>query len=100
MVSLQLVQQSNARIASLPKGLVALFIGATSGIGQSTLQHFAQHASSPRIYSVARPTTVTSHQSFLASLNQSRPQGSYSVITADVSLVSEIDKIVAAIKKK
>ncbi|KAN0114587.1 hypothetical protein V8E51_004131 [Hyaloscypha variabilis] len=49
------------------------------------------------MHSVARPTTVTSHQSFLTSLHQSKPQGSYSVITADVSLVSEIDKVVAAI---
>ncbi|EXJ86141.1 hypothetical protein A1O1_06511 [Capronia coronata CBS 617.96] len=100
MVSLQTVQQSNARLASLPKGLVALFIGATSGIGQSALQHFAQHASAPRIYSVARPATVVSHESLLNSLRQSNPTGTYNLITADVSLVSEIDKVVDAVAQK
>ncbi|KAF4635675.1 hypothetical protein G7Y89_g2408 [Cudoniella acicularis] len=100
MVSLQTVQQSNARLATLPQGLVALFIGATSGIGQSALQHFAQHASSPRIYTVARPATVVSHENLLTSLRQSNPTGTYNLITADVSLVSEIDKVVNAISQK
>ena len=100
MVSLQSIQQSNARIATLPKGLVALFIGATSGIGQSALQHFAHHASAPRIYTVARPQTAASHQELLSSLGKSNPTGSYNLITADVSLVSEIDKIVNLISQK
>ena len=100
MVSIQVVQQCNAQIANLSQGLVALFIGATSGIGQSTLQHFAQYASSPRIYTVARPSAAASHESFLASLQQSRPQGSYNLITADVSLISEVDEVVAAITQK
>ena len=100
MVSLQTAQQSNARIAAFPQGLVALFIGATSGIGQSALQLFAQHASSPRIYTVARPSTVASHENLLASLHQSNPTGTYDLITADVSLVSEIDKVVNAITRK
>lgn len=99
MVSLQTVQQSNAGVVSLPKGLVALFMGATSGIGQSALQHFAQHAPSPHIYSVARPSAAASHESFLSTLRQSSPTGSYSLIQADVSLISEIDRIVNAIKE-
>jgi NAD(P)-dependent dehydrogenase (short-subunit alcohol dehydrogenase family) len=62
-----------------------LFIGATSGIGQSALQHFSRHASSPHIYSVARPPSVNSHENLIA---------------ADVSLISEIDKIVQTITQK
>ena len=100
MVLLQTVQQSNARIATLPQGLVALFIGATSGIGQSALQHFARHALSPRIYTVARTHAVASHEGFLASLRQFNPTGTFTLITADVSLVSEVDRVVAAIKEK
>ncbi|TVY93321.1 Oxidoreductase [Lachnellula willkommii] len=100
MVSLQTVRKSNAHIAALPQGLVALFIGATSGIGQSALQHFSQYASSPHIYSVARETSVASHENLLATLRQSNPTGTYNLITADVSLVSEIDKVVNAITQK
>ncbi|KAJ7799233.1 hypothetical protein B0H14DRAFT_3114086 [Mycena olivaceomarginata] len=58
MVALQTVLQSNVNIAWLPSGIVALFVGATSGIGQSTLQHSAEHATAPHIYSVACPQTI------------------------------------------
>ncbi|GKT44617.1 oxidoreductase andH [Colletotrichum spaethianum] len=100
MVSLKIVQSSNARIAALPKGLVALFIGATSGIGQSTLQQLAQHAQSPRIYTVARPQTVESHVAFLSSLRETNPDGTYALIKADHALVSDIDKAVDAVIAK
>ncbi|TVY51617.1 Oxidoreductase andH [Lachnellula cervina] len=100
MVSLQTVRKSNAHIAALPQDLVALFIGATSGIGQSALQHLSQHVSSPHIYSVARATSVASHENLLATLRQSNPTGTYNLITADVSLVSEIDKVVDAVMQK
>ncbi|KAF4967630.1 hypothetical protein FSARC_4825 [Fusarium sarcochroum] len=99
MVSIQTVKQSNAGIASLPKGLVALFIGATSGIGQSALQQFAQQAPAPRIYTVARPQTAPSHENLLAELRQSNPDGNYNLITADVSLISEVGKAVKAVKQ-
>ncbi|KAK0735100.1 hypothetical protein B0T26DRAFT_816629 [Lasiosphaeria miniovina] len=99
MVSLQTAQQSNALVANLPRGLVALFIGATSGIGQSALQQFAQHAPAPRIYTVARPPAVAGHESLLAELRQVNPGASYNLITADVSLVSEVDRVVAAVAK-
>ncbi|OHE92446.1 hypothetical protein CORC01_12237 [Colletotrichum orchidophilum] len=91
MVSLQIVNQSNALVASLPKGLVAVFIGATSGIGQSTLHHLAQHAQSPRIYTVARPQTAPSHEHFLSSLRETNPDGIYTLIPADHTLISDID---------
>lgn len=77
MVSLETVEKSNALVASLPQGLVALFIGATSDIGQSTLQHFAHHNPSPLMYTIARHTAaVASHEDFLTSLRQSDPSGS------------------------
>ncbi|GKT56547.1 hypothetical protein ColTof4_08909 [Colletotrichum tofieldiae] len=100
MVSLKIVQDSNARIAALPKGLVALFIGATSGIGQSTLRQLAQHAHSPRIYTVARPQTAESHEAFLSSLRKTNPNGTYALVRADHALVSDIDKAVDAVLAK
>jgi NAD(P)-dependent dehydrogenase (short-subunit alcohol dehydrogenase family) len=75
-------------------------MGATAGIGQSTLQHFAQHASAPRIYTIARPSAVATHEELLGSLRHSKPSGSYHIITADVSLITEIDKVVEVIRQK
>ncbi|KAJ0298297.1 hypothetical protein COL5a_002840 [Colletotrichum fioriniae] len=92
MVSIQVVKQSNALVASLPKGLVAVFIGATSGIGKSTLQHLAEHARSPHIYTIARPQTVASHESFLASLRATaNPDANHTLLSADHALVSDIN---------
>ncbi|KIA75334.1 short-chain dehydrogenase [Aspergillus ustus] len=99
MVSLQTVQHANAGIAALPSGLVALFMGATSGIGQSTLQHFAGHAPSSRIYSIARPSSVASHESFLSTLRDANSSVTTNLITADVSLISEIDRLVDDLKQ-
>lgn len=100
MVSADQIDQSIAGIANLPPRLVAISLGATSGIGQSALQLFARYALSPRIYSVARPSTAAGHESILASLRKSNPTITYNVITADVSLISEVDKVVDAIREK
>ncbi|KAK0729566.1 hypothetical protein B0H67DRAFT_524549 [Lasiosphaeris hirsuta] len=102
MVALDTVQQSNGLLASLPQGqgLVALFIGATSGIGQSALEHFAKSASAPRIYSTAREKTVASHEEFLGTLREANPAGTYTLLTADASLVSDIDRAVDALLQK
>lgn len=99
MVTLDTVQQSNALLVSLPQaqGLVAVFIGATSGIGQSALEHFVKSTSASRIYSTARPQTLASHNEFLKRLNQSSPTGTYTALIADASLVSDIDRAVDTI---
>jgi NAD(P)-dependent dehydrogenase (short-subunit alcohol dehydrogenase family) len=100
MVGIEIIKASNAKVASLPS-FVALFIGATQGIGEATLQHLTQNApSSSRIYTVARPSSLAKHQEDIAALRKQNPSGTYEVIEADVSLISEVDKIVAAIKKK
>jgi short-subunit dehydrogenase len=74
-------------------------MGATSGIGHSAPQHFAQHAPSPLIYTVARPSAVALHETFLSSLRQSNPMGTYNLIKANVSIISEIDRIVNDVKE-
>jgi hypothetical protein len=55
MVSLSDIQSSNSRIASsLPLGLVAVFVEATSGIGETTLKQLAKHTRQPRVYFIGR----------------------------------------------
>lgn len=100
MVALEIVEESNSQVATLPKGLVAFFIGATSGIGRSALEHLAKTVKSPRIYTVARPQSAASHEDFLASLRQSNPSGTYTLIVADHTLVSDIDRAVKVILEK
>lgn len=100
MVGIETVRASNAKVVSLP-GLVALFVGATQGIGQATLQHLTKYApASSRIYTVARPSSLAKHQAEVASLRKQNPSGTYEIIEADVSLIAEVDKIITAVKKK
>ncbi|KAI1250912.1 hypothetical protein MGN70_007973 [Eutypa lata] len=55
MVSLQAIRESNSCIATgLPAGLVAVFVGATSGIGETTLKQLVKRARQPRIYFLGR----------------------------------------------
>ncbi|KAK5632214.1 hypothetical protein RRF57_007928 [Xylaria bambusicola] len=93
-IPLEVIQQSNSRTADLPEGLIALFIGATSGIGKSTLKQFAQYAVRPRIYirqQDCRPARRTP---------QWNPSATYEVIEKDVSLIRETNDVVEYIKSK
>ncbi|KAJ3725543.1 hypothetical protein DFJ43DRAFT_1133402 [Lentinula guzmanii] len=55
MVSLSEIYTSNALItSSLPPRLVAVFVGGTSGIGESTLKAFVSYAVQPKIYILGR----------------------------------------------
>ncbi|KAI1425153.1 hypothetical protein F5Y12DRAFT_395983 [Xylaria sp. FL1777] len=91
MVSLQAIRESNSRIAScLPSGLVAVFIGATSGIGETTLRNFVQRAHRPRIYFVGRRETEGSRVQ--AELEKINPEGEYHYLKYDVSLLKNVDE--------
>lgn len=55
MVSFTDVKASNAQIsATPPAGIVAVFVGATNGIGEYTLRQFAMYAKVPKVYLIGR----------------------------------------------
>lgn len=97
MVSLTDVQLSNSLIAStLPPGLVALFVGATSGIGETTLKQFAKHTREPRAYFVGRSQDAADR--IVAECRLLNPGGEYIFIKADVSLIRVVDEVCEKIK--
>jgi len=99
MVSLAKVQASNAQIAtSLPPGLVAVFVGATSGIGESTLKEFARHARQPRVYFVGRSQDAGNR--ITAECRQLNPEGEFIFIKADCGLIKVVDEVCREIKSK
>ncbi|KAL4886726.1 hypothetical protein BJY04DRAFT_204873 [Aspergillus karnatakaensis] len=89
MVSLKTVRASNAALRAIPN-LTALFVGGTSGIGQSTLRQLAKHADSPTAYIVGRSQTRASP--FLSELREISPKGQFHFIEADVSLARNVDQ--------
>ncbi len=99
MVSLLDVQSSNSRIATaLPPGLVAVFVGATNGIGETTLKQFAKHARQPRVYFVGRSQEAGDR--IAAECKTLNAEGEYIFVKADISLIRTVDDICQDIKNK
>ncbi|KAI4134253.1 MAG: hypothetical protein LQ347_001687 [Umbilicaria vellea] len=99
MVSLSIVQASNSRVASvLPAGLVAIFVGATSGIGETSLKQFAKHARQPRVYFVGRSQEAGDR--ITGECKALNSEGKYIFIKADTSLIRTVDDVCRDIKKK
>ncbi|KAF4446123.1 hypothetical protein F53441_10186 [Fusarium austroafricanum] len=99
MVSRSEVQKTNASAASkLPAGLVAIFAGATAGIGETALKAFAKHAARPKIYYFGRSQEAGDRlQHELKELN---PDGEYVFIKKDMSLLKNVDEVCRDIKTK
>jgi NADP-dependent 3-hydroxy acid dehydrogenase YdfG len=99
MVSLSKIRASNSLISTtFPARLVALFVGATSGIGESTLKNFAQYANSPRAYFIGRSQDAADR--IMAECKALNPGGEYIFVKADVSLIRVVDKVCKEIKAK
>lgn len=99
MVSLTNVKSSNSRITStLPPGLVAVFVGATSGVGETSLKQFAKYARQPRLCFIGR-----SHEAgdrIVSECKALNSQGEYIFIQADTSLIRTVDDVCREIKSK
>jgi NAD(P)-dependent dehydrogenase (short-subunit alcohol dehydrogenase family) len=91
MVSIKDVRVSNGVLKSLPPGLVAVFVGATGGIGSNTVKQLTMHANAPTVYIIGR--SKESAAPLLAELKKLNPQGTFNFIEGQVSLVKEVDRI-------
>ncbi|PGH07605.1 hypothetical protein GX51_01613 [Blastomyces parvus] len=98
MVSLTTVRASNARLKTAIPGITALFVGGTTGIGQSTLRQLAIHSEKPKVYIIGRNKEKASP--FLAELSKLNPGGRFQFIETDVSLIRNVDRACEVIKDK
>ncbi|KAI9151392.1 NmrA-like family domain-containing oxidoreductase notO [Paramyrothecium foliicola] len=93
MVAISTIKSSNETVlpSSIPQGLVAFFIGATSGIGQSALKQLADAAKgkSPRLYIVGRSESAAAP--LLDHLRRNDDSATVQFIERDVSLLREVD---------
>jgi short-subunit dehydrogenase len=99
MVSLETVRASNAAFkASAEPGLVAVFVGGTSGLGESLLKTFAANASEPRIILVGRNEIASERIS--AEVKKLNSKASIRFIKGDVSLMQNVDAVCQQIKEE
>jgi short-subunit dehydrogenase len=98
MVCLQDIQASNAQIASTLPGLVAVFVGATNGIGEFTLKQLARHACRPRVYFTGRSKEAGDR--IVAECKDLNGEGEFTFIKADTSLIQNVDTVCHEIQAK
>lgn len=98
MVNIKDVRASNAVFKQTNSGLVAVFVGATSGIGMGTLKQFAKNANSPTIYIVGRSQSAA--KPLLDELSTSNSEAVLNFMETEVSLMKNVDKACDEIKSK
>ncbi|KAF2727410.1 hypothetical protein EJ04DRAFT_547263 [Polyplosphaeria fusca] len=95
MVAQPIIERS---LAHLPTHLTAVFVGATSGIGEYTLKSFAKHCPHPKAYFIGRSPTAGAR--ILSELKAQNPAGQYTFIPSDISLLKNVDAVCQQIKEK
>ncbi|KAL4806823.1 hypothetical protein BDV18DRAFT_159992 [Aspergillus unguis] len=98
MPSLSTVRASNASLHNLKK-ITALFVGGTSGIGQSTLRQLAKHADGSALTAYIIGRNRPRAEPFLSELKKTSPSATFHFIEADVSLVKNVDRACQEIKR-
>ncbi|MCJ1387998.1 hypothetical protein MMC18_000842 [Xylographa bjoerkii] len=98
MVSLQVVRTSNSQLKELGPGLVAVFVGGTSGLGETTAREFVRNTIQPTVYLVGRNESQASN--IIEKLQGINPEGKISFVKSDVSLLRNVDKACEEIQVK
>lgn len=98
MVSLSEVKSGNASLKNRHETLTAVFAGATRGIGLGTLIAFAKHIPKPKAIIIGRSRSHFNPE--LENLKSINPNGEYTFIEADVSLIKNIDAVCGQIKQQ
>ncbi|KAK9332535.1 hypothetical protein V1520DRAFT_20189 [Lipomyces starkeyi] len=76
--------------------MVAVFVGATSGIGLSTLKQFAKYSNAPKVYVVGR--SKQSATPLLHELEVLNPKGIFIFVETEISLIKNVDAVCEEIK--
>ncbi|KAJ9247239.1 hypothetical protein DTO207G8_8211 [Paecilomyces variotii] len=95
MVNLQAVQAHNATLKSLTSGLVAVFVGGTSGIALSTALALTRHTPSPKIYLIGRSQSAA--DAAIASMKTINSSAQPTFLQTDISLLKNVDSVCAEI---
>ena len=100
MVSYKEIQASNALINDATAPRVAVFVGGTSGIGQSTVRALVATGASMRIYVVGRKSSEERMRAFIRELHAINPTAEVIWTEGEVALLAETKRVCEAIKTK
>ena len=95
MVAISAIREANDSLGSRAPGLVAVFVGATQGIGAGTLSALVKHLDAPKVYLLGRSRARCAGQ--LTQLRDLNPEASIVFIETEVSLLKHVDAACKAI---
>lgn len=99
VIALSDVIASNARLASrFPSGLVGLFIGGTSGVGEYTLKALAKHIPNSRLLVVGRSQEAADR--IKKECLEYNTNCQFDFIKADLSSLKNVDDLCREIKSR
>ncbi|KAL3428329.1 hypothetical protein PVAG01_01838 [Phlyctema vagabunda] len=98
MPSIQTVRRNNAQLRTKASGLVAVFVGGTSGIGEATCTEFVQKTVNPVVYIIGRNESYGSSMSERLLLVNSTARIHF--LPSDLSLLRNVDGVCRLIKEK
>jgi NAD(P)-dependent dehydrogenase (short-subunit alcohol dehydrogenase family) len=97
MVLLADVRTSNSALRE-GRPIVAVFAGATSGIGESTLKALAFNANQPRVYIIGRNEARAA--ALVKECHKLCPEGVFNFLKSDLSLLTNVDELCEKIKQR
>ncbi|KAE9380213.1 hypothetical protein N431DRAFT_539882 [Stipitochalara longipes BDJ] len=97
-ISLEEVLAHNKALKKGLKGLVVVFVGGTSGIGEWTFRAFIKYTNSPRAYLIVRNRPVA--EKIISEAFSTNLEAKIDFIAADRSLLKEVSRVCEEIKRK
>lgn len=98
MVKIKAIRAANAAFKAANTSPVAVFVGATSGIGLETAKALAASTVKPTLYILGR--SKKSATPFLNDLAKINAEATVNFIETEVSLIKNVDKATAEIQAK
>ncbi|KAK5994450.1 putative oxidoreductase [Cladobotryum mycophilum] len=96
--TLDAVRASNATLKNLGPGLVGVFVGGTSGIGEAILKSFTKATVSPNVYIVGRSQEAAKRiEEECRAINAA---AKVSFVQADLTELANVDKVCSEIEQK
>ncbi|CAG9983704.1 unnamed protein product [Clonostachys byssicola] len=96
MVAIEQIRNELAQASPSGRQLVAVFVGGTSGIGESTARELVRYSTSPRIYLIGRSQDQADRiKTEFASLN---PASDVCFVQSDASQLRNVDNLCDKIK--
>lgn len=97
-ISLDTVRTSNDALKTFSPGIVAVFVGGTSGIGKSILKALMRVATAPRVYIIGRNRDAANRT--VTECRAMNDMSEIEFLQADVSEIANVDSVCSDILRR